>query len=218
MTVTDWSGRERGAIPGSRSEPLSTMPTKPTGVWPVVIDVVLALVGIAVGLRLAGNETSAVPASSEGSTAGRRGGFGTMIENVLLVLGGTRFVGRAVVETALACGWDVTALNRGLTRELPSIVQQLNCRPHGPGSACRLRWTGPTRGTSWSIPGPRRRQSFGCPLRRCKVALIASATSPARLFTNGARTSTSHHQSSAAIRGIGRRLPGGETRCRTRDR
>lgn len=31
----------------------------------------------------------------------------------LLVLGGTRFVGRAVVDDALARGWDVTTLNRG---------------------------------------------------------------------------------------------------------
>lgn len=33
----------------------------------------------------------------------------------LLVLGGTRYVGRAVVETALASGDDVTTLNRGLS-------------------------------------------------------------------------------------------------------
>ncbi|HEV7192537.1 MAG TPA: NAD-dependent epimerase/dehydratase family protein [Jatrophihabitantaceae bacterium] len=33
----------------------------------------------------------------------------------LLVLGGTRFVGRAVVADALARGWDVTALHRGIT-------------------------------------------------------------------------------------------------------
>ena len=33
----------------------------------------------------------------------------------LLVLGGTHHVGRAVVETALAGGWDVTTLNRGLS-------------------------------------------------------------------------------------------------------
>jgi 2'-hydroxyisoflavone reductase len=31
----------------------------------------------------------------------------------LLVLGGTRFVGRHVVEAALAAGWDVTLFNRG---------------------------------------------------------------------------------------------------------
>lgn len=37
----------------------------------------------------------------------------------LLVLGGTRFVGRAVVEEALARGWEVTALNRGVSGALP---------------------------------------------------------------------------------------------------
>jgi nucleoside-diphosphate-sugar epimerase len=33
----------------------------------------------------------------------------------LLVLGGTHHVGRSVVEVALARGWDVTALNRGVS-------------------------------------------------------------------------------------------------------
>lgn len=37
----------------------------------------------------------------------------------LLVLGGTRFVGRAVVEDALARGWDVTVLHRGHTGAAP---------------------------------------------------------------------------------------------------
>jgi len=37
----------------------------------------------------------------------------------LLVLGGTRFVGRAVVEEALERGWQVDAVHRGLTGELP---------------------------------------------------------------------------------------------------
>ncbi|MER5436733.1 NAD-dependent epimerase/dehydratase family protein [Streptomyces sp. NPDC002588] len=36
----------------------------------------------------------------------------------LLVLGGTEFVGRAVVEAALGRGWDVTVLNRG--RQAPA--------------------------------------------------------------------------------------------------
>ena len=40
----------------------------------------------------------------------------------LLVLGGTRFVGRAVVADALVRGWDVTALHRGLTGSLPEAV------------------------------------------------------------------------------------------------
>lgn len=43
----------------------------------------------------------------------------------LLVLGGTRFVGRAVIEEALARGWDVTAVHRGLTGALPPAVRVL---------------------------------------------------------------------------------------------
>ncbi|MCW2614373.1 MAG: hypothetical protein JWN08_1367 [Frankiales bacterium] len=43
----------------------------------------------------------------------------------LLVLGGTRFVGRAVAEAALGRGWDVTALHRGLTGALPPDVTAL---------------------------------------------------------------------------------------------
>ena len=33
----------------------------------------------------------------------------------LLVLGGTRFLGRAIVADALSRGWDVTAVHRGVT-------------------------------------------------------------------------------------------------------
>lgn len=44
----------------------------------------------------------------------------------LLVLGGTRFVGRAVVEEALRRGWDVTALHRGVTGQLPTEVSVLH--------------------------------------------------------------------------------------------
>lgn len=43
----------------------------------------------------------------------------------LLVLGGTRFVGRAVIGEALARGWDVTALHRGVTGALPENVTAL---------------------------------------------------------------------------------------------
>jgi 2'-hydroxyisoflavone reductase len=44
----------------------------------------------------------------------------------LLVLGGTRFLGRAVVEAALARGHDVTLLNRGITNpELFAKVEKL---------------------------------------------------------------------------------------------
>lgn len=44
----------------------------------------------------------------------------------LLVLGGTRFVGRAVVDDALARGWEVTALHRGLTGTLPAGVRTIH--------------------------------------------------------------------------------------------
>ncbi|MCW2542599.1 MAG: hypothetical protein JWM40_151 [Frankiales bacterium] len=43
----------------------------------------------------------------------------------LLVLGGTRFVGRAIVMDALFRGWNVTALNRGRSGSLPPEVTQL---------------------------------------------------------------------------------------------
>src|SRR3954447_5095104 len=43
----------------------------------------------------------------------------------LLVLGGTRFVGRAVANDAVARGWDVTVLNRGATADPPDGVATL---------------------------------------------------------------------------------------------
>lgn len=43
----------------------------------------------------------------------------------LLVLGGTRFVGRAVIEDALSRGWEVTAVHRGLTGSPPAQVQSV---------------------------------------------------------------------------------------------
>jgi nucleoside-diphosphate-sugar epimerase len=43
----------------------------------------------------------------------------------LLVLGGTRFVGRAVVSDALARGWEVDALSRGQTGSLPAGARHL---------------------------------------------------------------------------------------------
>ncbi|MEV0740632.1 NAD-dependent epimerase/dehydratase family protein [Streptomyces sp. NPDC050549] len=39
----------------------------------------------------------------------------------LLVLGGTEFAGRAVVEAALGRGWEVTVLNRGRHTSLPGV-------------------------------------------------------------------------------------------------
>ena len=50
----------------------------------------------------------------------------------LLVLGGTEFVGRAVVEAALGRGWEVTVLNRG-HREPPAGVRALRGDRLAPG-------------------------------------------------------------------------------------
>ncbi|MBW0117207.1 NAD-dependent epimerase/dehydratase family protein [Pseudonocardia abyssalis] len=57
----------------------------------------------------------------------------------LLVLGGTRFVGRAVVADALARGWDVTTLHRGVTGVSPDGVTTLVAdRTSGPALAAAL--------------------------------------------------------------------------------
>ncbi len=50
----------------------------------------------------------------------------------LLVLGGTEFVGRAVVEAALGRGWEVTVLNRG-RHEPPAGVRALRGDRTAPG-------------------------------------------------------------------------------------
>ena len=55
----------------------------------------------------------------------------------LLVLGGTRFVGRAVVVDALARGWDVWALHRGLSGALPVGATPLLADRAAPGELVR---------------------------------------------------------------------------------
>ncbi len=57
-------------------------------------------------------------------TAGRADGHDRAVD--LLVLGGTRFVGRALLDAALARGWDVTALHRGRTGTPPPGVRVLH--------------------------------------------------------------------------------------------
>ena len=52
----------------------------------------------------------------------------------VLVLGGTRHVGRAAIEHALGLGWDVTAVNRGLARPLPQPVHALTADRTAPGA------------------------------------------------------------------------------------
>ncbi|SED33253.1 Nucleoside-diphosphate-sugar epimerase [Streptomyces sp. 3213] len=55
----------------------------------------------------------------------------------LLVLGGTEFAGRAVVEAALGRGWEVTVLNRG-RHEAPPGVRALRGDRTAPGGLAAL--------------------------------------------------------------------------------
>ncbi|MGQ4405696.1 NAD-dependent epimerase/dehydratase family protein [Streptomyces hayashii] len=61
----------------------------------------------------------------------------------LLVLGGTEFAGRAVVEAALGRGWDVTVLNRGRQTPVPG-VRSLTGDRTAPGGLAAL--SGPGEG------------------------------------------------------------------------
>jgi nucleoside-diphosphate-sugar epimerase len=60
-----------------------------------------------------------------------------MLRMRLLVLGGTRFVGRAVIEDALVRGWDVTAVHRGITGAMPAGVVELRADRTVPGELAR---------------------------------------------------------------------------------
>ncbi|KAB8188722.1 reductase [Nonomuraea phyllanthi] len=73
----------------------------------------------------------------------------------LLVLGGTEFVGRAVVEEALALGWEVTTFNRG-SHEPPAGVTALRgdrAAPGGLASLARGEWDVVVDTWSWA-PAP----------------------------------------------------------------
>lgn len=56
----------------------------------------------------------------------------------LLVLGGTRFLGRAVVDTALAAGWQVTTLTRGVSGPPPDGVDARTGDRTTPGGLAEL--------------------------------------------------------------------------------
>ncbi|MER6514898.1 NAD-dependent epimerase/dehydratase family protein [Nonomuraea sp. NPDC001636] len=60
----------------------------------------------------------------------------------LLVLGGTAFVGRAIVESALERGWDVTAFNRGQTGSSPASVKTIYGNRENPVDVARLAAAG----------------------------------------------------------------------------
>ncbi|GAB7190110.1 SDR family oxidoreductase [Kineococcus sp. NUM-3379] len=68
----------------------------------------------------------------------------------LLVLGGTRFVGRAVVGEALEHGWDVTALHRGRTGEPPAGVRVLHADRTDPAELAAVLG-GPLAGAGWDL-------------------------------------------------------------------
>lgn len=60
----------------------------------------------------------------------------------LLVLGGTGFVGPAIIDDALARGWDVTVFNRG-TRpapEGPTVLRGDRTTPDGLSALGGRRW------------------------------------------------------------------------------
>ncbi|MFC6082191.1 NAD-dependent epimerase/dehydratase family protein [Sphaerisporangium aureirubrum] len=70
----------------------------------------------------------------------------------LLVLGGTEFVGRAVVEAATARGWDVTVLNRG-SKAVPEGVTALRGDRKAPGGLDALgggEWDAVVDTWSWA--------------------------------------------------------------------
>ena len=56
----------------------------------------------------------------------------------LLMLGGTRFVGRAIVREALARGWEVGAVHRGVAGALPEGVTSLLADRTAPGELARV--------------------------------------------------------------------------------
>ncbi|MEO6085990.1 MAG: NAD-dependent epimerase/dehydratase family protein [Umezawaea sp.] len=61
----------------------------------------------------------------------------------LLVLGGTHFLGRAVVSVALACRWDVTIFRRGTSGEDPASVRSIRGDYTNPHDLERLAEAGP---------------------------------------------------------------------------
>lgn len=76
----------------------------------------------------------------------------------VLVLGGTAFVGRAVVEEAVARGWDVTVLNRGHRRPPRSVTVLVGDREEHDGLAALARgeWDVVVDTWSWDPAAVRR--------------------------------------------------------------
>src|SRR5689334_16547092 len=56
----------------------------------------------------------------------------------ILVLGGTRFVGRAFIEAAVAAGENVVAVNRGLTGSVPDGAREIRTDRNTPEGVERI--------------------------------------------------------------------------------
>ncbi|MFC9849768.1 reductase, partial [Streptomyces prasinus] len=61
----------------------------------------------------------------------------------LLVLGGTEFAGRAVVEAALGRGWEVTVFHRGRHAAVPGVRGRGGGPPAPGGRRARAAAGGP---------------------------------------------------------------------------
>ncbi|GGV16160.1 reductase [Actinomadura cremea] len=70
----------------------------------------------------------------------------------LLILGGSEFVGRAVVEDALARGWDVTVLNRGRNEPPPgaTVLRGDRTAPDGLEALADGEWDAVVDTWSWA--------------------------------------------------------------------
>lgn len=104
----------------------------------------------------------------------------------LLILGGTGFLGRHVVEAALACGHAVTTFTRGVTN--PDLHPQTE-RLHGD----RLGALDPLRGREWdavidtSGQDPRAVEASAAPLAQTPVYCFVSTRSVYADFRPGRR-------------------------------
>jgi nucleoside-diphosphate-sugar epimerase len=115
----------------------------------------------------------------------------------LLVLGGTRFVGRAVIAEAIKRGWNVTALHRGVTGGMPPDVTVLYADRADNAALASSLGTG-----TWDIVVD---TWSGAPRGATAAAeLLAeraeTATYRADRYTSGAPTSTKPPRSSKAAR------------------
>ncbi len=103
----------------------------------------------------------------------------------LLVLGGTEFAGRAVVEAALARGWEVTVFHRGRHAAPDGVRRLLGDRTAVDGSRRSTRTRAP--GTSSSTPGRPPRARCGTRRGCCGTAPGGTCTCRPARCTRGRR-------------------------------